>query len=121
MQYIIRNENDYLIDCSTLLLLQYSCRDALSVRAFARGCASDSRVARNIRAILRDHLANAQNHLSNARRVSDMRDLYNLNNLPGKVCCKKMFHVEFLCPPDVNMYVKFDCIDYCLVPPSIYT
>ena len=78
---------------------------------------SDSRVTRKLRAILRDHLANAQNHLSNAQRESDMLDLYNLNNLARKVCCKKMFHVEFSCPPDVNMYVKFDCIDYCLVPP----
>ena len=51
--------------------------------------ASDSRVTRKLRAILRDHLANAQNHLSNARRESDMRDLYNLNNLARKVCCKK--------------------------------
>ena len=33
--------------------------------------ASDSRVTRKLREILRDHLANAQNHLLNARRESD--------------------------------------------------
>ena len=92
--------------------IQYSCRDALSVRAFARcawlrvgdnlylrvtreSVASDSRVTRKLRAILCDHLANAQNHLSNARRESDMRDLYNLNNLARKVCCKKSFMLNF--------------------------
>ena len=79
-----------------------------------------SRVTRKLRAILRGHLANAQFHLSNARCESDMRDLYNLNNLARKVC-EKMFYIEFSCPPDVNMYVEFDCIDYCLVPPSIHT
>ena len=57
--------------------------------------ASDSRVTHKLRATLPDHLANAQNHLSNARRESDMRDLYNLNNLALKVYCKKIFHVEF--------------------------
>ena len=67
---------------STVFNIQYSCRDALSVRALARcawlcigdylylrvtheSLASDSRVTRKLRAILRDHLANAQNHLSN--------------------------------------------------------
>ena len=57
--------------------------------------ASDSRVTRKLRAILSDHLANAQNHLSNARRESDMCDLYNLNNLARKVCCKKCFMLNF--------------------------
>ena len=115
---------------------RYSCRDALSVRAYARcawlrvgdylylqvtreSLASDSRVTRKLRAILRDHLANAQNHLSNARCESDMPNLFNLNNLARKVCCKK--NVSCSCPLDVNIYVKFDCSDYCLVPPSIHT
>ena len=52
--------------------------------------ASDSRVTRILHAILRDHLANAQNHLSNTR------DLYNLNNLARKVCCKKCFMLKNL-------------------------
>ena len=95
--------------------------DYLYLRVTRESLASDSRVTRKLCANLRDHLANAQNHLSNARRESDMRDLYNLNNLARKVCCKIKFHVEFSSPPDVNMYVKFDCIDYCLVPPSIHT
>ena len=80
--------------------------------------ASDSRVTRESLANFAQSCAII---LSNARRESDMRDLYNLNNLARKVCCKKKFHVEFPFPPDVNMYVKFDCIDYSLVPPSIHT
>ena len=71
--------------------LQYSCRAAM--RVARRGLsllASDSGVTRKLRTILRDHLANAQNHLSNARRESDMLDLYNLNNLARKACCKNV-------------------------------
>ena len=108
--------------------IQYSCHDALSVRAFAR-CAW-LRVGHYLKSrVTRESLANfaqssrkrEKSFVKHARRESDMRDLYNLNNLAHKVCCKKMFHVEFSCPPDLNMYVKFDCIDYCLVPPSIRT
>ena len=54
-----------------------------------------SGVTRKLRTILCDHLANAQYHLSIARRESDMRDLYNLNNLARKVCRKNCFMLNF--------------------------
>ena len=116
--------------------IQYSCRDALSVRAFARcawlrvwdylylrvtreSLASHSQTSRNLARSSRKH---AKPFIKHARRESDMRDLYNLNNLARRVCCKKcIYDVEFSCPPDGNMYLKFDCIDYCLVPPGIHT
>ena len=80
-----------------------------------------SRVTRESLANFAQSCKRAKPFVKHARSESDKRDLYNLNNLARKVCCKKMFQVKFSCPPDVNIYVKFDCIDYCLVPPSIHT
>ena len=40
--------------------------------------ASDSRVTRKLRAILRDHLANAQNHLSNTRDVNQICAIFTI-------------------------------------------
>ena len=69
-------------------LVQYSCRDALSVRAYARcawlrvGDYLHSRVTRDftrkLRAIFRDHLANAQNRLSNTCDVNQICAIYTI-------------------------------------------
>ena len=85
--YVLKphTSQSYFVKVGCTGYIQYSCRDALSVCAFAHcawlrigdylylqvtceSLASDSRVTHKLRAILRDHLANAQNHLSNARR-----------------------------------------------------
>ena len=44
-----------------------------------------------------EHLIPDSNHVNvkDTRRESDMRDLYKLNNLARKVCCKKCFMLNF--------------------------